>query len=99
METHCQFARSEGFWRSQGFEPCGVVEVVGHRGGIWVMARINRDFGVSVIEQEAQALTFNISKGVLVGHALRSMPAQLLLLEHPSGRTFKICGLESLTLG
>lgn len=63
METHCQFARSEGFWRSQGFEPCGVVEAVGHRGGIWVMARINRDFGVSVIEQEAQALTFNISKG------------------------------------
>ncbi|XP_057420539.1 uncharacterized protein LOC130714634 [Lotus japonicus] len=63
VETHCQFQRTERFWKSQGYIPGCIVEAIGHSGGIWVLIQENSKANISVFDVFAQAITFDIAIG------------------------------------
>lgn len=61
FETHCSFESVSQFWTRAGYELCGVLEAVGHQGGIWVLAPVDRSFTVQVVEVHAQAVSVSLS--------------------------------------
>ncbi|XP_057426143.1 uncharacterized protein LOC130719539 [Lotus japonicus] len=61
VETHCQFETVASFWRSVGYDLCACSEAVGHRGGIWILAHVGRNFVVQVVDIHLQAVTVSIS--------------------------------------
>lgn len=60
VETHCRFELVASFWRSVGYELCGCSEATGHRGGIWVLAPVARNYTVQVVDVHFQAVTVSI---------------------------------------
>lgn len=49
-ETHCKFDRAASFWQRQRYELIREVEVVGHSGGLWILAPQQRNFTVTFLE-------------------------------------------------
>ncbi|XP_057445038.1 uncharacterized protein LOC130737304 [Lotus japonicus] len=63
VETHCQFQRTQRFWKAQGFLPGCIVEATGHSGGIWVLCHQSSPFKVMPLESFHQAVTFDVVLG------------------------------------
>lgn len=61
VETHCRFETVEQFWRNAGYELCACSEAVGHRGGIWILAPLNRDFTVQIVDVHFQVVTVSVT--------------------------------------
>ena len=61
-ETHAPFSKLKLFWRRLGFDPIGIVEAQGHRGGIWVLSS-DSSVRCTVVDTFSQALTFQLQRG------------------------------------
>ena len=58
VETRCQFMKVKLFWEGLNYFPCYIEEVVGFRGGIWVLKITGLQFSLRLINQHQQAITF-----------------------------------------
>ncbi|XP_057432405.1 uncharacterized protein LOC130725171 [Lotus japonicus] len=65
VETHCRFDSVASFWRSVGYELCGCSEAIGHRGGIWVLAPVDRTFVVQIMDVHPQEHLTTLRQQVL----------------------------------
>lgn len=64
METHCSFSQASSFWKSLGYEDCGIAEATGHAGGLWVLHACGSGFNVQLVKVQRQAVTIAVSKGM-----------------------------------
>ncbi|XP_057426304.1 uncharacterized protein LOC130719710 [Lotus japonicus] len=55
------FASVEHFWRDVGYELVGCSEAVGHRGRIWILASVSRNFTVQTVDVHFQVVSVSIS--------------------------------------
>ncbi|KHN36362.1 hypothetical protein glysoja_046030, partial [Glycine soja] len=62
-ETNCSFGKASDFWCKLGYDCFFLEEVEGHMGGIWVLAKKQRNLTLSLVESNNRAITFQISLG------------------------------------
>ena len=62
METHVVFNKLRLFWKMLGFDPMGVTEARGHRGGIWVLSS-DPMVRCTLVDLHYQMVTINLQCG------------------------------------
>ena len=62
VETHIGFETMKEFWGRLGYYPVGIVDAVGHKGGIWFLSA-NLKFSCKILWAMNQCVTLEIDGG------------------------------------